>query len=154
MKNFAAAGGLALTLAVGMTTVVDAQERVRWRVHSAYAQAMPIAGPTAWNIAEDVETLTDGNFDIRVFEPGAIVAGTQYYDAVSEGASGEQGACRRQGGSRDHQPPQGGGGEGCSGEACRGQGCRGEDMGDPHRYRTPCSSTSRRRPWALRRLAA
>lgn len=86
MKNFAAAGGLALALAVGMTTVADAQERVRWRVHSAYAQAMPIAGPTAWNIAEDVGTLTDGNFDIRVFEPGAIVAGTQYYDAVSEGA--------------------------------------------------------------------
>lgn len=86
MKNFAAVGGLALALAVGMTTVADAQERVRWRVHSAYAQAMPIAGPTAWNIAEDVETLTDGNFDIRVFEPGAIVAGTQYYDAVSEGA--------------------------------------------------------------------
>jgi TRAP-type mannitol/chloroaromatic compound transport system substrate-binding protein len=86
MKNYAAAGGLALALAVGMTTVADAQERVRWRVHSAYAQAMPIAGPTAWNIAEDVGALTDGNFDIRVFEPGAIVAGTQYYDAVSEGA--------------------------------------------------------------------
>ncbi len=86
MKNFAAASGLALALAVGVTTVADAQERVRWRVHSAYAQAMPIAGPTAWNIAEDVGTLTDGNFDIRVFEPGAIVAGTQYYDAVSEGA--------------------------------------------------------------------
>ncbi|MBX9462223.1 MAG: TRAP transporter substrate-binding protein [Aquamicrobium sp.] len=86
MKNYAAASGVALALAVGMTTVADAQERVRWRVHSAYAQAMPIAGPTAWNIAEDVGTLTGGDFDIRVFEPGAIVAGTQYYDAVSEGA--------------------------------------------------------------------
>jgi TRAP-type mannitol/chloroaromatic compound transport system substrate-binding protein len=86
MKSFAAIGGLALALTVGVSTVADAQERVRWRMHSAYAHAMPVAGATAFNIGEDIKLLSGGSFDIRVFEPGALVAGTQYYDAVSEGA--------------------------------------------------------------------
>ncbi len=86
MRSFAAIGGLALALTVGVSAVADAQERVRWRMHSAYAHAMPVAGSTAFDIGEGIKVLSDGNFDIRVFEPGALVAGTQYYDAVSEGA--------------------------------------------------------------------
>ncbi len=86
MKTITAIGGLAAALALGMASMADAQDRVRWRMHSAYAHAMPIAGATAFQIGEDVGLISGGNFDIRVFEPGALVAGTQYYDAVSEGA--------------------------------------------------------------------
>lgn len=86
MKRTIAMGGLALALAFGITQAASAQERVRWRMHSAYPQAMPIAGATAFDIGKEIKLLSDEKFDIRVYEPGAIVAGTKYYDAVSEGA--------------------------------------------------------------------
>ncbi len=86
MKQMIAMGGLAVAMTLGMTQDADAQQRVRWRAHSSYPQAMPVAGATAFEIGQQVKQLSNGQFDIRVFEPGALVAGTQYYDAVSEGA--------------------------------------------------------------------
>ncbi|MEO4002166.1 TRAP transporter substrate-binding protein [Mesorhizobium sp. CAU 1732] len=74
-----------LIAAVGMSTVANAQERVRWRMHSSYSQSLPIPG--AFDVFSDsIKLLSNDTFDIRVFEPGALVSGAQYYDAVSEGA--------------------------------------------------------------------
>ncbi|MEB8386664.1 TRAP transporter substrate-binding protein [Rhodobacteraceae bacterium KMM 6894] len=67
-------------------TVANAQDRVRWRMHSTYSHALPVAGKTAFEIGETVNTISGGNFDIRVFEPGALVNGAAYYDAVSKGS--------------------------------------------------------------------
>ncbi|NYT83820.1 TRAP transporter substrate-binding protein [Alcaligenaceae bacterium] len=86
MKRIIAMGGLALALTMGLSQAAGAQERTRWRMHSAYPQAMPVAGATAFEIGKEVKLLTDGKFDIRVYEPGALVAGAKYYEAVSEGA--------------------------------------------------------------------
>ncbi|MGB3287898.1 MAG: TRAP transporter substrate-binding protein [Burkholderiaceae bacterium] len=86
MKRIVALGGLALALTMGLQQDANAQERTRWRMHSAYPQAMPVAGATAFEIGKEIKLLTDGKFDIRVYEPGALVAGTKYYEAVSEGA--------------------------------------------------------------------
>lgn len=80
------AGLATIGILAGTTFAADAQDRVRWRMHSAYAHAMPVAGATAFEIGEDVGLISGGSFDIRVFEPGALVAGTQYYDAVSQGS--------------------------------------------------------------------
>lgn len=88
MKTITTAIAAALT-AVTLTTAVQdaaAQTPTRWRMHSAYNKTLPVAGATAFNIAESVKLVSDGKFDIKVFEPGAIVAGAQYYDAVSKGA--------------------------------------------------------------------
>lgn len=86
MKRMIALGGLALALTFGLAQTANSQERVRWRMHSAYPQAMPVAGATAFEIGKEIKVLSDGKFDIRVYEPGALVAGTKYYDAVSQGA--------------------------------------------------------------------
>lgn len=63
-----------------------AQDRVRWRMHSTYPEALPVAGATSYHLGETIDMISGGAFDIRVFEPGALVAGTQYYDAVSNGS--------------------------------------------------------------------
>ena len=73
-------------LTLASATLAEAQDRVRWRLHSAYAQGLPVAGPTPHDIAETVKLLSDEAFDIRPFEPGALVPGAAYYDAVSEGS--------------------------------------------------------------------
>ena len=68
--------------AVGLTvTVADAQaERVRWKMHAAYASNIPIIGDTPTMMIETVSKASGGEFQIRHFEPGALVPGIQYYD--------------------------------------------------------------------------
>lgn len=78
-----AAAALAATLAA---TAADAADRVRWRMHSSYAEALPVAGKSAYDIGRAIKEISDGDFDIRVFEPGALVGGAAYYDAVSQGS--------------------------------------------------------------------
>ncbi|MEO0792058.1 MAG: TRAP transporter substrate-binding protein, partial [Pseudomonadota bacterium] len=83
----------ALTLgvsAVALTTFTvadaDAQKRVRWKMHSAFAKTIAVIGPPAHRVAETVKKMSDGKFDIRVFEPGALTGGYAYFDPVSQGA--------------------------------------------------------------------
>jgi TRAP-type mannitol/chloroaromatic compound transport system substrate-binding protein len=80
------AGVTLATVTVAAVASGQAQDRVRWRMHSTYSEALPVAGPTAYAIGKTIDTVSNGAFDIRVFEPGALVAGTQYYDAVSNGS--------------------------------------------------------------------
>jgi TRAP-type mannitol/chloroaromatic compound transport system substrate-binding protein len=80
--------GAALGLAalIGTSVVHDAEAKTRWKMHSAFGQNVAVIGPVGYRIAEWINKATDGEFDIKVFEPGAIVGGFAYYDAVSEGA--------------------------------------------------------------------
>lgn len=84
--TLAAVAALAATALSATPLAAEAQTPTRWRMHTAYNHALPVAGATAFELAESVKLMSDGRFDIRVFEPGAIVAGAQYYDAVSKGA--------------------------------------------------------------------
>lgn len=81
----AAGAGLALALTMAPPSA-DAQEKVRWRMHSAFSTETGVLGRVGPYIADTVRTLSDGNFDIRVFEPGALAGGFDYYDPVSQGA--------------------------------------------------------------------
>jgi TRAP-type mannitol/chloroaromatic compound transport system substrate-binding protein len=63
-----------------------AQSVQRWKVHSAYGQNVPVVGSATHDIAACVATLGNGKLKIKAFEPGALVSGTNYYDAVSKGA--------------------------------------------------------------------
>jgi TRAP-type mannitol/chloroaromatic compound transport system substrate-binding protein len=84
MMTAACAVGLAATF--GVATVDQADAKERWKMHSAFGQNVAVIGPVGYRIAEWINEMTDGDFDIKVFEPGAIVGGYAYYDAVSEGA--------------------------------------------------------------------
>ncbi|MEZ5661152.1 MAG: TRAP transporter substrate-binding protein [Burkholderiaceae bacterium] len=64
----------------------QAQQRVRWKMHSAYGTSLPVIGPPAHFISERVGKMSDGKFDIKVFEPGALAGGFAYYDPISKGA--------------------------------------------------------------------
>lgn len=79
----AATAAMALTMA---STDAYAQQKVRWKMHSAYGTEVSVLGPIGPYIAETVRTLSDGDFDIKVFEPGALTGGFAYYDPISQGA--------------------------------------------------------------------
>lgn len=76
----------ALLMLAGIGLATDTQAAQRWKLHSAYSQNMPVVGDTAHEIADAVATLGNGQLKIKAFEPGALVSGASYFDAVSKGA--------------------------------------------------------------------
>ncbi len=85
-KILTAACAVGVAAAFSVATVDQAAAKERWKMHSAFGQNVAVIGPVGYRIAEWISEMTDGDFAIKVFEPGAIVGGYAYYDAVSEGA--------------------------------------------------------------------
>ena len=78
-----AAVALALTAASGSEALA---EKVRWKMHSAFGTNVAVLGPVGPRIADAVRAMSGGDFDIKVFEPGALAGGFAYYDPVQQGA--------------------------------------------------------------------
>ncbi|MCG8597455.1 MAG: C4-dicarboxylate ABC transporter, partial [Kiloniellales bacterium] len=75
----------AVSAAVVFSTTADAK-KVRWKMHAAFGENVAVLGPPPHRVADAVKAMSGGDFDIRVFEPGALVGGYAYYDPVGQGA--------------------------------------------------------------------
>jgi TRAP-type mannitol/chloroaromatic compound transport system substrate-binding protein len=65
----------------------DAQEkRVRAQLAGAFPSTMQILGAAQLRTIDYIKRLSNGSIDIRFFEPGALVPGSQYFDAVAGGS--------------------------------------------------------------------
>jgi TRAP-type mannitol/chloroaromatic compound transport system substrate-binding protein len=80
--TFAALAAGALTMALPAEAQ---QDRVRWKLASAWTATLPHAGPSATRFIQDVTRMSGGRFDIKFFEPGALVPALECFDAVSKG---------------------------------------------------------------------
>ena len=58
---------------------------VRWRLASSYPRTVDAIFDTATRAAESLATITDGRFQIRVYEAGELVPGLEVMDAVQQG---------------------------------------------------------------------
>ncbi len=74
---------LTFTLA---STGADAQERVRWKMQSAFASTLPHLGPSGVRFSKDIERMSGGKFEVKFFEPGALIPPLECFDAVSKGS--------------------------------------------------------------------
>ncbi|WPZ33330.1 TRAP transporter substrate-binding protein [Thalassobaculum sp. OXR-137] len=61
-------------------------KKVRWKMHSAFGTNVAVLGPVGVRITDWVNKISDGDFDIKLFEPGALAGGYAYYDPISQGA--------------------------------------------------------------------
>jgi len=80
---------LATFVAAGTSYPQPAQaqdKRVRMQMAGAFPSSMLILGPAQARAADLIKRMSYGTIDIRVFEPGALVPVTQYFDAVSNGS--------------------------------------------------------------------
>ena len=55
-------------------------------MHAAFGQNVKVLGQPPHRISKGIDRMSDGDFDIKVFEPGALAGGYAYYDPVSPGA--------------------------------------------------------------------
>jgi TRAP-type mannitol/chloroaromatic compound transport system substrate-binding protein len=80
--GLAVAGGMMLA-----SPAVEAQEKkVRANMAGAFPSSMSILGPAQARTVSYINRLSGGSIDIKFFEPGALVPGSQYFDAVSNGS--------------------------------------------------------------------
>lgn len=63
-----------------------AQPRVRWKMQSANPSTLPHNGPSGVRFVKDIERLSGGRFEIKFFEPGALIPPLECFDAVSKGS--------------------------------------------------------------------
>ncbi|MEL6999981.1 MAG: TRAP transporter substrate-binding protein [Pseudomonadota bacterium] len=77
---------LAATAVVAMSAAEADAKKVRWKMHSAFGKNVAVIGPVGYRIADMVRAMSGGDFDIKVFEPGALAGGYAYFDPISQGA--------------------------------------------------------------------
>ena len=82
----ALAAGLGMAFVAGFAAGADAQSKIRWKMHSAFGSKLPIVGTGGVRLAETITELSEGRFEVKFYEPGALLPGLQYYDAVSQGS--------------------------------------------------------------------
>ena len=80
-----AIAGVTMALAVTATTA-EAQKKVRWKMQSAWGANVPHLGTSGVRFVKNIERLSDGKFDLKFFEPGALVPALECFDSVSKGA--------------------------------------------------------------------
>src|SRR6187399_3278546 len=81
--GFVGLSALALT---ATTTAANAQEKVRWKMQSAFGGQLPHLGTSGVRFAKNVERLSGGKLEIKFFEPGALIPPLECFDAVSKGS--------------------------------------------------------------------
>jgi len=89
VAKFVRTAGIAAVAAVVATAMASGDadaKKIRWRMHAAFGQNIAVLGPPPHRIADAVRRMSGGDFDIKVFEPGALAGGYAYYDPVSQGA--------------------------------------------------------------------
>jgi TRAP-type mannitol/chloroaromatic compound transport system substrate-binding protein len=88
MRTFpwsAAAAALVLT-AVFIPPVVAQQQKVSWKMQSAFGSQLPHLGTSGVRFSKDIERMSGGQFDVKFFEPGALIPPLECFDAVSKGS--------------------------------------------------------------------
>jgi TRAP-type mannitol/chloroaromatic compound transport system substrate-binding protein len=75
-----------LSVLTGTATTTSAQERVRWKMQSAFASSLPHLGPSAVRFSKDIERMSGGKFEVKFYEPGALIPPLECFDAVSKGS--------------------------------------------------------------------
>src|SRR5262245_31815698 len=75
----------ALTFTLALTAA-NAQERVRWKMQSAFGSQLPHLGPSGVRFSKDIERMSNGRFEVKFFEPGALIPPLECFDAVSKGS--------------------------------------------------------------------
>jgi TRAP-type mannitol/chloroaromatic compound transport system substrate-binding protein len=78
-------GVSALTFTL-LLTAADAQERVRWKMQSAFGSQVPHSGVSGVRFSKDIERMSAGKLEIKFFEPGALIPPLECFEAVSKGS--------------------------------------------------------------------
>ena len=78
--------GLSVLACAAVATDAGAQEKVRWKMQSAFASSLPHLGPSGNRFTKDIERMSGGKFEIKFYEPGALIPPLECFESVSKGS--------------------------------------------------------------------
>jgi TRAP-type mannitol/chloroaromatic compound transport system substrate-binding protein len=78
--------GVAVVATLAMATTASAQDRVRWKMQSAFPSNLSHLGTSGKRLEATVERVSGGNFELKFFEPNALVPALECFDPASKGA--------------------------------------------------------------------
>jgi TRAP-type mannitol/chloroaromatic compound transport system substrate-binding protein len=87
-RNFLTGAGLAAGAAALVSAVPKpaiAQDRLEWKMVTAWPKGLPGLGTGAERLAERITKASDGRLSVKVFAAGELVPPTGCFDAVSQG---------------------------------------------------------------------
>ncbi len=86
-KWFAAVTAAAFaTVALAGAPAIAQEKKVRAQMAGAFPSTMAILGEAELRTIDYIKRLSNGTIDIKFFEPGALVPGSQYFDAIGNGS--------------------------------------------------------------------
>jgi TRAP-type mannitol/chloroaromatic compound transport system substrate-binding protein len=71
---------------LGAPDDASAQKRVKWKMQSAWGSQLAHLGWSGVRFSKDIEAMSEGKFEVKFFEPGALVPALEAFDAVSKGS--------------------------------------------------------------------
>jgi TRAP-type mannitol/chloroaromatic compound transport system substrate-binding protein len=77
--------GLVGGLGLAATGPADAA-KVRWKMQSTFGSSLPHLGTSGVRFVDNVKVMSDGDINIKFFEPGALVPSLECFDAASKGS--------------------------------------------------------------------
>jgi TRAP-type mannitol/chloroaromatic compound transport system substrate-binding protein len=78
--------GIAAAMSVAAVSTVQAQDRVKWKMQSAFGGQLVHLGTSGVRFSKNIDRLSAGKFQIKFFEPGALVPALECFDAASKGS--------------------------------------------------------------------
>jgi len=79
-------GLCAAVAALAVGSAADAQQKVRWKMPSSFAGTLDVVGEGGPRVQKTMDRLSGGAFEIKFFEPNALVPPLQVFDPVSQGS--------------------------------------------------------------------
>jgi TRAP-type mannitol/chloroaromatic compound transport system substrate-binding protein len=79
------AAGVAVALAAGSGSAL-AQKKVNWKMQSAFPGNLAHLGTSGVRFSKNMTEASDGRFNIKFFEPGALVPALECFDAAAKGS--------------------------------------------------------------------
>jgi TRAP-type mannitol/chloroaromatic compound transport system substrate-binding protein len=64
----------------------DAQERVRWKMQSAFGSQLAHLGTSGVRFSKNLDRMSAGLLELKFYEPGALVPALECFDAASQGS--------------------------------------------------------------------
>ncbi len=82
----AVAAGLIFGVTTGMIAAAEAQTRVKWKMQTAFPSKLPVIGEAIKRFEKNIKVMSAGAFEIRAYEPNALVPALEGFDAVKRGS--------------------------------------------------------------------
>ncbi|MBI2312416.1 MAG: TRAP transporter substrate-binding protein [Betaproteobacteria bacterium] len=85
MRNAIKTSVVAVAAALALTAGgASAAEKVQWKMPLGFSSELPALGDTSLYVSKQLEELSGGNIQLKIYEPGKLVPPFQIFDAVKD----------------------------------------------------------------------